>query len=451
MPDEAAAALGVAAEQAGMRRERTLQLDRLSSRSAPAGTRALGDQPHLELRVAAPGVDEGQVLLEVDGTGVARWHICEPAATGTGTDRAGGEQVFRVPIEQIALPRATAGDRSLAGFGIRKALHLLRYPVQRMAERGGKLAVQWWEDRFRPHRLRLATPDRVLHPVDPPTADVTPDQLARLSGGPLLLLVHGTFSTCGAAFRGLAADPSIMSNLHDRYPGRVLVFDHPTVHLSPEANARWLLDRLPADRRLTLDIVAHSRGGLVARHLARPDLAEDAGRPTPAIRRLVHVGTPNAGTVLASQGRLSSLLDVFTNLLSLLPDQVMGVALEAVVEVVKQIASGVMAGLDGLTAMDPQASGLAALNQTPALAGAKAVTSDFEPGPIPRVMVALDAIVDRMFGGGANDLVVSTDGVHDAGAYQIADLFAVPRASAVSHCRYFHDSAVCKQITAWLP
>jgi hypothetical protein len=63
--------------------------------------------------------------------------------------------------------------------------------------------------------------------------------------------VHGTFSRGRSAFGGIAADTELLVELDRRYEGRVLVFDHPTLHVSPEANVRWLLERLPEDRPMT--------------------------------------------------------------------------------------------------------------------------------------------------------------------------------------------------------
>lgn len=67
----------------------------------------------------------------------------------------------------------------------------------------------------------------------------------------------------------------------------------------PEDNAKLLVDEL---RALSpdllqpgrLDIVTHSRGGLMGRAFCDP-LKQDA-----AVRNLIFLGTPNCGTALAS-------------------------------------------------------------------------------------------------------------------------------------------------------
>ena len=97
---------------------------------------------------------------------------------------------------------------------------------------------------------------------------------ARLGAGRALLFVHGTFSSCDA-FHDLP--PAVMEELSARYGGRLFAFDHPTLSDDPAANAEYLLAQLPAGTSLTVDIVCHSRGGLVAREIAPETPASRAG------------------------------------------------------------------------------------------------------------------------------------------------------------------------------
>ena len=59
-----------------------------------------------------------------------------------------------------------------------------------------------------------------------------------------------------------------------------LAFDHFTLSEDPRQNIQWFFEQLPEDITLDLDVVTHSRGGLVARVLteAPPHVA---GRSTP--------------------------------------------------------------------------------------------------------------------------------------------------------------------------
>ncbi|MER5381741.1 hypothetical protein ABT040_15875 [Streptomyces sp. NPDC002688] len=394
-------------------------------------------------------------MLETDESGLVRWVVSETAAQGRGTDRLGLDraetvQTFRVFVEQFGVSTEER-ERGMVGFGVRKVLHVLRFPIEAAAGRVAEFAMGRWENKYRSYGLRLTNPSTFLAPAA--GESVAAGQLAELADRPILMFVHGTFSQCHTGFHGIAEDQELLRELHQRYQDRVLVFDHPTVHVDPADNARWLLERLPADRPLTLDLVTHSRGGLVARQLGRHDVAAGAGRPAPSVRTLIHVATPNAGTVLADKQRLGDLLNVFTNLLSLFPDELVSSSLEVILEVVKHCATGALGGLDGLAAMDPASPSLRNLNSAavPDTGQVRAMTSDFRPaegaGPAIR---ALDVLVDRLFGA-SNDLVVPTEGVHRAGSYVVTDPLVIPSESAVAHSHFFRNEQVRRQLAQWLP
>ncbi len=114
----------------------------------------------------------------------------------------------------------------------------------------------------------------------------------------ILLYVHGIIGDT----RGLAASarpewlhlPEAVPALAERYD-LILTYDYENLHTSIEENARLLKQRLNAaglspGHRKTLDIVAHSMGGLVARWLIE---REDGNQ---LVHRLVLLGTPNAGS-----------------------------------------------------------------------------------------------------------------------------------------------------------
>ena len=87
-------------------------------------------------------------------------------------------------------------------------------------------------------------------------------------GGPLLVLVHGTFVDTVSTFGKLwTLHPQTVRDLFTQYKGRVYALDHPTMGESPITNALALVRALPAGARLHL--LTHSRGGLVAEVLAR--------------------------------------------------------------------------------------------------------------------------------------------------------------------------------------
>jgi hypothetical protein len=87
-----------------------------------------------------------------------------------------------------------------------------------------------------------------------------------------LLLLHGTFSSTKGSFGHLAqnGNDSWLSSLvlTQRRYGQVLAFDHDTVLHGLERNASELQQRLGGALTLPVDILTHSRGGLLGKQLA---------------------------------------------------------------------------------------------------------------------------------------------------------------------------------------
>lgn len=86
-----------------------------------------------------------------------------------------------------------------------------------------------------------------------------------------LLLIHGTISSYESGFANI--DPALWSKLMNHYDGHVYAFNHKTISESPVENAHELIKKLPDS--VMLDIISHSRGGLVADTLARCDFRND--------------------------------------------------------------------------------------------------------------------------------------------------------------------------------
>ena len=78
---------------------------------------------------------------------------------------------------------------------------------------------------------------------------------------------HGTFSSSRDSLNEYAATDhgrKFLSDAIKHYKGQVLVFDHPTRSVSPFING-LVLARRRAGTSGSVDIIAHSRGGLVVR------------------------------------------------------------------------------------------------------------------------------------------------------------------------------------------
>ena len=138
---------------------------------------------------------------------------------------------------------------------------------------------------------------------------VTGAELQALRGR-VLLLVHGTFSASrmyDAEFGATARGRDLFARLTT--PGQpyaaVLAFEHATLSVAPWINALELRRALePVGARV--DLVCHSRGGLVAAWALRIGALP--------VDRVVFVGSPLAGTSLAAPDRLREALDWLANL-----------------------------------------------------------------------------------------------------------------------------------------
>lgn len=455
-PELATAAFDDALAATGLAEVRMLDL---AVRPAPVPPQAAplrgpeGDDV-LELHVPDLGDQVGQLLLSVDEGGVLRWHfpLDDGQSIEPSTQRgAGGTKRFLVPRDVRPAPPAGAGTkRSLIGAVGRKLLKVLVYPVaDAVLGPVGKAFAARWEEKNRAPRVRTFRPD------DFGSADaraLTRDDWQSLAAGRSLLFVHGTFSTTHGAFGTLPAD--VVETLVGRYHGRAFAFDHPTLSVDPRANADWLDGRVPPGLRIEADVVAHSRGGLVARCLA-----DRADGPI-SIGRAVFVGVPNAGTLLADPDHMVAMLDRFTTLLNLFPTGPVVETLEAIVTVVKVVGHSGLVGLEGLAAMDPGGPFLADLNARARASGAyHAITADFEPsdpalGALVTQAVA-DGVADRVFEGAANDLIVPTRGVHTVPGspdFPItgAALAELPGRLGVSHTAYFSRPETHARLTEWL-
>ena len=134
-------------------------------------------------------------------------------------------------------------------------------------------------------------------------------ELPKLRSKKVLILVHGTFSNSDALLADLMAAPTGPDLISAAVSGYdyVLSFDHPTLGQSPTLNAFDLASRLSIGVPASVDLIAHSRGGLVVRWFC------EAFRH-PSLRcRAILVGSPLAGTSLAAPARAKAAMDFLAN------------------------------------------------------------------------------------------------------------------------------------------
>lgn len=438
---------------AGLGEQLTVQITGQTELDGNGGSRAGGGGDEVVVEVPGPGEGNGQVLLYAAEDGSLTWHYPDSFAPQEAPTRGGERRTYRVPRAVVAPESAEGSSRGLLGAVGSKLLKVLVFPlVEPALGRAANHFASRWEARHRPALVRWFGPDNHLEATTT-AASLTPEDWARLAGGPTLMLVHGTFSTARGGFGALPA--ATLQVLHRRYQGRVVAWEHPSVSLTPRENVRWLGEQLGEVRGLTLDVVTHSRGGLVGRALAErgAELGLD-GRA--AVRTLVMVAPPNAGTRLADPRHLGTLLDRMTNLVQFIPSAGVGDVLGTVLEVVKQVAVGAFGGLQGIMAMDPGGEDLADFNRSPGTDAAyRVITAEFEP---PRGSslgrIARDAGTDLVFGKEANDLVVPTQGAWDlpgTTGFPVAERLVLEAALGVDHATFFGREEVGARLLDWLP
>lgn len=420
----------------------------------PVGPRPLDDRTRGEERIvtiAGPevGEDEEQIATVQNEDGSISWHFPrESKDAAPGTLRGGGRRTFEIPLQPLEAPPDAATTRGPIGFLGRKILKIFGFKV---AGELGEGIVRRWEKAKRPHRVREFKPDNIQ------TYDVGELATARsadLAQGPTLLFIHGTNSQIHSGFHALP--PEHLNLLHDRYSGRVIGFDHPTVGYDPIENVTALLEKVPRDGEVELDIVCHSRGGLVARELSEQPVN---GSPL-RVRKVIFVATPNAGTALADTEHIKNFLDTYTNFMSLLPSIGFVDILETVINIAKEVALNIHERLKGLQSMNPQGDYLLKrLNSGRRVPSTySAIAADFEPIDEHRFPMWLrDRLFDEVFEDSdqpvKNDLVVPTEGVYAANKnenFPIDDLCSFTSTEGMHHSGFFNNKKVLDFLHAQL-
>jgi len=390
------------------------------------------------MRVAVPAPRRGraQVVLSRDEHGVITWHL--PTAPTRGAMSPAGTQLFEVP-------RAPSGPPTRS-FGLPKILQVISFPI---AKAGGKIIefeIRQWDRDKHPTLLRAYGPDKSLTALDDAG-------WARLAQGRTLLFVHGTFDTISGAFNRLP--PATLAELHTRYGGRVIAFDHPTLADSPIDNAAAFFG-IVGDHQLDVDIVCHSRGGLVTRAIAeRPRDLRSVG-PNVRVGTSVLVGATTNGTWLADLGHWNEMIDRLTTLLSFAPVPAAVDALETVFGLVRSLAVETDHDLAGLDAMAPTRPYLAEVNAKPTLGAGgsyRAIVSDYEPSDPDLKAFFADEFKDSVIFKGPNDGMVAIDeilGDSIPTPFPIDQKVAFGPTEGVEHASYFGQDKTSAALLEWL-
>lgn len=296
--------------------------------------------------------------------------------------------------------------------------------------------------------------------------------------GPILLIIHGAFSKGGslmADLTGTAAEPNASGRAFldtcAKHYAEILTFDHHTVSHGPVLNA-IALSRAFESTSADVDVICHSRGGLVARWWCEVlDLQcskhthSDGGQRQ---RRVVFVGSPMQGTSLADPQSLRNGLNLLSNVGRVLGGTCQLIPLLTAAGGLMQVLSSIgslaargpivdagVAMIPGIAAMSRTVNNyeLQALNRGPVNVALTyfGVTSDFEPPATGWKFWRLfskgrlaDVAADYLVFDQANDLVVDTSSMtHHAFGDAVEpgkhpDRFKVfDREQGVHHVSYF--------------
>lgn len=458
-----------ALQSVGFYEQETIHLEALPAPMSRSGSA----EDTLVLRPAIPAGDTNRrVVLYVDDSGGLSWHFAENSRLTPeqrqvreerGLLRDEGVATFRIPARTTAARESlTSGPPRGALRGPvtkigRKILKVLVLPLaSKVLENPIDLLVGAVESRIRHNRVWRLTPDNYGNGSNSDFTD-----WAALDGKPTLLVVHGIFSSVEDMLSKLPR--SVMERWAELYEGRVIGFNHLSVTLSPEDNARFFLEtakRAFPSGRLQFDVLCHSRGGIVSRTLAERghDLFSECNSE---FRKVYFVASPNKGSALGDPQHVLEMIDVFTNLVTEFPDSHTMFTIETILGVVKLLAYTAGVALPGMAAMATSKDGYIArvLNQSSKKSPARYAAAAASYAPRPGVDNGFFTdrfatyIMDQIFADKghavANDLVVPKDGVFAENghpSFPIFDALIYSDHDAVWHGGFFSELRTIQHI-----
>jgi pimeloyl-ACP methyl ester carboxylesterase len=291
---------------------------------------------------------------------------------------------------------------------------------------------------------------------------------------PLLVLLHGTFSSTHGSFGKLWAEhPKKVDQLFASYSG-VYALDHATLGASPIQNARELAAALP--NGAVLHLLSHSRGGLVGEVMAkvcggdtnllssfsqlapgdtyksqREDLQALIGLVTSkriSVKRFVRVACPARGTLLAST-RLDAYLSVLKWSMELANIPVAPALVDLLAKVAQRRTEPQM--MPGLAAQIPRSPLIDWLHtfKAPLAGELRVIAGDMQADSL---LSWLKTLMSDLYYWKDNDLVVQTSSMYGGSPRAGSASFLLNRGGAVSHFSYFSNertaAAVVEGLTA---
>ena len=460
-------------------------------RSAGDDSGDTADTSRVNLTVPDEGGEHGRAVLYIDEGGGVTIHF---PVSDSDVDkmkleeeekeqlRGGDGLQFVIPMRDVPAAEVVEGDseadlaegeatRGVVGIIGRKMLKIIAWKVGGMlVEEYGPKAVRLWETNRRP--MRIVGRDTLFVKGAPKIGGLLPAS----GGAKTLLFIHGTFSRIASGFGGVDqndapkdADPiyPFLDHLKSVYEDRIYGYDHPTVASGIATNVMHFFDQLGPGKHC-FDIVAHSRGGVLTRairdvttgHLTVEKMKqlymEDAARGNYAdeliqwghewklnpeveveIGKIVLSGATNAGTDLVDGENIKQLIEILLTATNVLPDGV-DLAVDALLEVIKILATGEESKLPGLDDQKPGSDFLAALNGTP---GENDYIIRVNTKPNRVLLRMFEQTWDKMFRNVMNDLVVPYDSVGNwhSGDFKPGNDLSFKETDSIWHCSIFSD------------
>ncbi len=295
----------------------------------------------------------------------------------------------------------------------------------------------------------------------------------QIAPGHYLLLLHGTLSTTVDAFGDLNQNNDAWRKIMGKYGNNVISLEHYTLSESPLKNALDFLEGCPKD--CTIDILSHSRGGLVADILAKCDFRNDvvgfsnnelrilkskdkslyklmlainkaAQRRHIKIDRVVRVASPASGTTILSR-RVDHFFNLLLNAVSLafgIRNPLYDIVKSFLLELISQKEDSEI--LPGLNSMMPESHFQKMMNASDTFVESNlyTISGDAEIGGVN--FDSLKVILANLFYRTANDLVVDTNrmvhGIRRTGGVNKY----LSQGGKTNHFRYFTNSDSCDAI-----
>jgi len=383
-----------------------------SAAAAPRIATASSTAAHIELSVDADPGDH--VLARVQKGKVVQWylpilphpvHALRAAGPGSGpvTMR------FAIPAPKVPPPGSHTLEAVAAGAAASDGIvSFFKFKAITDLIGGAEAKII----HFVAEKIEKRLKDEGIKGFDPQSPQfnriLSSDELKTMgSRGRMALYIHGIFSSIDGAFSAVQNDPALMPELRAKYPGGIIGYDHFTVSRRPQENAEMLLSELPPG--LDLDLICHSRGGLITRAVLELDSLSKLSH-LQTFRKAVFVASANQGSALAVEANWNRLLNIFIGLSSLFGGNAVGVSLDLLIGLLKVLAHGAFE-LPSIKDLQPGSGLIQSLNagKDPRLEHASLVHANFDHAKS-TLLKAADFAIDTVFGQEANDLVVPFPG-----------------------------------------